>query len=112
MSPSLTAHRAESGLDKWTHELGIHVPVPRQNIKTSLAFFHEQMPTLPSAMALAFLRAMDLSKHVKRVLLQAKDRIIGFRGGNESPFKLFSPGAGNRCINPASTRMGATWCTS
>lgn len=89
MSLSLTDHLAESGLDKWTHELGIRAPVPRQNVKTSLAFFHEQMPTLPPAMALAFLRAMDLSKPVKRVLLQAKDRIIGFRGGNESPFKLF-----------------------
>ncbi len=89
MQLSIADHLSEAGLDKWMRELGITAPVPRQNVKTSLTFFHEQMPTLPPAMALAFLRAMDLSKPVKRVLLQAKERIIGFRGGHESPFKLF-----------------------
>src|SRR5690348_16660574 len=89
MQLSLADHLSEAGLNKWMNELGVSAPVPRQNVKTSLAFFHELMATLPPGMALSFLRAMDLSKPVKRVLLQANERVIGFRGGNESPFKLF-----------------------
>jgi hypothetical protein len=90
MDLSLADHLSEAGLDKWIGQLGVvSAPVPRKNVKTSLAFFHECMPRLPSADALAFLLAMDLSKPVARVRLLPNERVIGFRTGSESPFKLF-----------------------
>ena len=90
MNLSLSDHGSEKGLDKWVAELGCtNAPVPRQGIRTALAFFASHMPRLPIADAVAFLAAMDLSKTVKEVTLAPGDRVIGFRTGNESPFKLF-----------------------
>ncbi len=86
----LTDHLSETGLNKWIAELGVtNAPVPRANVKTSLAFFHDLMPRLPIKEAVAFLLAMDLSRPVNQVLLKPTDRVIGFRTGSESPFKLF-----------------------
>jgi hypothetical protein len=90
MALSLRDHLSPSGLDKWVAELGCaHAPVPREGIRTALRFFDGEMPTLPIAEAVAFLAGMDLSKPVRRVLLQPGERLIAFRQGTESPFKLF-----------------------
>src|SRR6185295_4117566 len=87
---SINDHRSDAGINKWVAELGCtSAPVPRQNIKTALAFFSREMPLLPVADAVGFLAAMDLSKRVSEVMLRPGDRVIGFRTGNESPFKLF-----------------------
>jgi hypothetical protein len=90
MMLSINDYLSEPGIAKWVAELGCtSAPIPRQNIKTALAFFAREMPLLPLADAVAFLAAMDLSKRVTEVTLQPGERVIGFRTGNESPFKLF-----------------------
>lgn len=90
MSLSLNDHLSDKGLDKWIAEIGCtNAPVPREGIRTALGFFSREMPSLSIADAVAFVAAMDLSKPVKDVTLQAGDRVIGFRTGSESPFKLF-----------------------
>lgn len=90
MSLSLSDHLSEKGIDKWVVEVGCtNAPVPRQGIRTALAFFSREMPSLPIADAVAFVAAMDLSKRVQEVTLQAGERLLGFRTGSESPFKLF-----------------------
>jgi hypothetical protein len=87
---SLRDHLSEPGVDKWVAEIGCtSAPIPRQNIKAALAFFALRMPLLPIADAVAFLTAMDLSKRVAEVTLLPGERLIGFRTGTESPFKLF-----------------------
>jgi len=87
---SINDHLSESGIDKWVAEIGCtSAPVPRQNIKTTLAFFAREMPRLSIADAVAFLAAMDLSKSVRDVTLQPGERLLGFRTETESPFKLF-----------------------
>ncbi|MCA9132830.1 MAG: hypothetical protein KDA45_06735 [Planctomycetales bacterium] len=90
MDLSLSDHLSDKGLDKWIAELGrTNAPVPRAGIRTALAFFSREMPMLSLADAVAFLAAMDLSKEVAEVTLQPGERVIGFRTGSESPFKLF-----------------------
>jgi hypothetical protein len=90
MTLSINDHLSDAGIDKWVAELGCtSAKVPRENIKTALAFFAREMPRLPIADAVAFLAAMDLSKPVKDVTLKAGERLIGFRTETESPFKLF-----------------------
>ena len=90
MALSINDHLSDVGLDKWVAEIGCtSAPVPRQNIRTALAFFAREMPRLPVADALGFLVAMDLSKVVREVTLNAGERLIGFRTETESPFKLF-----------------------
>lgn len=90
MPLSLNDHLSDKGIDKWVAEIGCtSAPIPRQNIRTALAFFSREMPGLPIADALGFLVAMDLSKSVREVTLSAGERLIGFRTGTESPFKLF-----------------------
>lgn len=90
MTLSLNDHLSDKGIDKWVTEIGCtSAPVPRQNIRTALAFFAREMPRLAIADAVAFLVAMDLSKPVHVVTLQPGERLIGFRTGTESPFKLF-----------------------
>jgi hypothetical protein len=90
MMLSLNDHLSDAGITKWVAELGCtSAPVPRQNIKTALAFFAREMPLLPIADAVGFLAAMDLSKRVSEVMLRPGERVLGFRTGNESPFKLF-----------------------
>ncbi|HTV22565.1 MAG TPA: hypothetical protein VMG12_27945 [Polyangiaceae bacterium] len=90
MSLSLEDYRSDVGIDKWVAEVGVtDAPVPRRNLRTALAFFRQAMPTLGAAMAANFLRAMDLSRPVHDVMLTPADRVIAFRVGNESPFKLF-----------------------
>jgi hypothetical protein len=90
MSLSLNDHRSDQGISKWIEVVGVtDAPVPRNGIKTALAFFASCMPALPVAMAAHFLRAMDLSRPVRDVVLTPADRIVAFRVGNESPFKLF-----------------------
>lgn len=90
MSLSLHDHLSEIGLDKWIAELGcVDAPVPRSGIKTALSFFAREMPLLSIGDAVSFLAAMDVSKPITDVTLAAGERVIGFRTGSESPFKLF-----------------------
>jgi hypothetical protein len=90
MTLSLHDYLSERGLDKWVAELGCtDALVPRQGIRTSLAFFVEHMPRLQVRDAVGFLAAMDLSKPVHDVPLAPGVRLIGFRTETESPFKLF-----------------------
>lgn len=90
MSLSLEDYRSDVGIGKWITEVGVgDAPVPRRNLRTALAFFSQAMPTLPVGMAANFLRAMDLSRPVNDLMLTPSDRVIAFRVGNESPFKLF-----------------------
>ena len=63
-------------------------PSPAEH-QDPLAFFARDMPLLPIADAVAFLAAMDLSKPVRDITLQAGERLLGFRTETESPFKLF-----------------------
>jgi hypothetical protein len=87
---SINDHLSEAGIDKWVAELGCtNATVPRRNIRTALAFFAREMPGLPLADAVGFLAAMDLSKAVTEIWLQPGERLVGFRTGVESPFKLF-----------------------
>jgi hypothetical protein len=87
---SIRDYRSDAGIDKWVRELGCtNAPVPREGIRTALAFFAREMPRLSIADAVAFLAAMDLSKPVTDVLLRPGERLIGFRTATESPFKLF-----------------------
>lgn len=90
MTLSLKDHLSDVGVAQWIGEIGCtNAPIPRRNIKVALAFFDAQMPELSIADAVSFLAAMDLSKVVNRVYLQAGERLIGFRTQTESPFKLF-----------------------
>lgn len=90
MPLSISDFRSDAGLDKWVAELGCtNAPVPRQGIRTALAFMARELPRLPLADAVGFLAAMDLSKPVREVTLLPGDRVLGFRTGSESPFKLF-----------------------
>jgi hypothetical protein len=90
MTLSLKDWQSEAGVAKWIAEIGCaSAPIPKQNIRVTLAFFDSQMPRLPIRDAVAFLSAMDLSRPVSRVTLHAGERLIGFRTQAESPFKLF-----------------------
>ena len=90
MTLSIHDYLSDRGLDKWVAELGCtNAPVPRQGIKNALAYFTRTMPTLAVRDAVGFLAAMDLSKPVFESTLRSGERIIGFRTGTESPFKLF-----------------------
>jgi hypothetical protein len=87
---SINDYLSEPGIDKWVAELGCtSAPVPRHGIKTALAFFAREMQGLSIADAVGFLAAMDLSKRVAEVMLRPGERLVGFRTGTESPFKLF-----------------------
>ena len=87
---SIRDYLSDAGIDKWVQELGCaNAPVPRGNIRKALSFFATQMPALALADAVGFLAAMDLSKDVAEVTLPPGHRLMGFRSGNESPFKLF-----------------------
>lgn len=87
---SLRDHLSDTGIDKWIAELGCtNAPLPRRNVKAALLFFDTEMPTLPIRDAVSFLAAMDLSRPVEPVFLHPNERLIGFRTGAESPFKLF-----------------------
>ena len=90
MSLSLHDSLSNAGLDKWVAELGcVNAPIPRLGIREALSFFSQEMPSLPIRDAISFVAAMDVSKPITRVVLNAGERVIGFRTGNESPFKLF-----------------------
>jgi hypothetical protein len=90
MNLSLQDHRSDAGVAKWLQAVGVvNAPTPNRNIRTALSFFSEQMPALSPDMAANFIRAMDLSRPVSKVMLTPADRVIAFRLGNESPFKLF-----------------------
>jgi hypothetical protein len=90
MPLSLRDYLSEPGLDKWIAEIGCtNAPVPRRNIRTALAFFAREMPHLPIADAVGFIAGMDLSRTVGEVMLSPGERLLGFRTGTESPFKLF-----------------------
>jgi hypothetical protein len=96
----------DDGLTKWLKELGVtDAPVPRQGLGYALDFFHDRMPALPRTMRFAFLKAMDLSKPVERVVLRPPMELAAFRKCNEDPFKLFytivGTGLQNAAINPA-----------
>jgi hypothetical protein len=106
MNLSSSDYRSDVGISKWIAEVGVSdAPIPRKNLRTALAFFSHHMPALGCAMAANFLRAMDLSRPVSDRLLTPADRVIAFRVGNESPFKLFHTRAGaspySSGINPA-----------
>ena len=95
MSLSLNDYRSDVGIGKWMEEVGVtDAAVPRKNVRTALAFFCQAMPALSTSMAANFLRAMDLSRPVFDRLLSPADRVVAFRVGNESPFKLFYTRAG------------------
>lgn len=90
MTLSIHDHLSDAGIDKWIAELGCtNAPVPRRGIRTALAFFAHAMPRLSVNDAVGFLAAMDLSKPVVETMLAPGERLLGFRVGNESPFKLF-----------------------
>jgi hypothetical protein len=92
MAMTLAIHDflSDRGLDKWVAELGCtDAPIPRQGIRTSLAFFAREMPRLALRDAVGFLAAMDLSKTVREITLRPGERLLGFRTETESPFKLF-----------------------
>jgi hypothetical protein len=90
MTLSIQDYRSDAGIDKWIAELGVtNAPVPRKGIRTALAFFAHAMPRLSTADAVGFLSAMDLSKPVVETTLREGERLLGFRTGSESPFKLF-----------------------
>lgn len=95
MSLSLNDYRSDVGISKWIAALGVSdAPVPRHNVRVALSFFSQAMPALPSDMAANFLRAMDLSRPVVDRVLTPADRVVAYRVGNESPFKLFYARAG------------------
>ena len=90
MTLSLGDHASDWGLLKWIEALGVvNAPVPRRNVQEALRFFATSMARLPASMALSFLRATDLSKPVRAVLLSPGDRLLGSRSASESQFKLF-----------------------
>ncbi len=102
---SLSDWMSDKGVAKWIAALSVtDAPARRAGIKTSLQFFQSKMPGLPSAMALNFLLAMDLSRSVAVVTLQKGEKVIAFRNRTESEFKLFytRPGASVHAsgINP------------
>jgi hypothetical protein len=106
MTLSLDDYRSDAGITKWIEAAAVSdAPVPRKNVRLALSFFSQAMPTLPTDMAANFLRAIDLSRPVHDRLLTPADRVIAYRVGNESPFKLFYTRAGaspfNSGINPA-----------
>ena len=106
MNLSLHDHFTDAGIAKWFEALGVvNAPTPRRNIRTALSFFSVHMPSLSTDMAANFLRAIDLSRSVATVTLTPADRVIAFRLGNESPFKLFYARSGasphRSGINPA-----------
>jgi hypothetical protein len=106
MSLSLSDYRSDVGVAKWIEALGVSdAPLPRSNVRVALAFFSQAMPTLPTDMAANFLRAMDLSRKVHDRMLSSADRVVAYRVGNESPFKLFytraSASPHTSGINPA-----------
>ena len=106
MSLSLNDYRSDAGITKWIEAVGVSdAPLPRKNIRTALSFFSQAMPALPTNMAAHFLRAMDLSKPVIDRVLTPADRVIAYRVGNESQFKLFYTRSGSSQyssgINPA-----------
>ena len=87
---SINDYLSEAGIDKWVAELGCtDAPTPRRNVKAALSFFAREMPRLPLADAVGFVSAMDVSRPVDAVVLQQGERLLGFRSGSESPFKLF-----------------------
>lgn len=95
MKLSLQDHLSDAGIAKWLQAVGVvDAPTPHRNMRAALSFFSQHMPTLSSDMAANFIRAMDLSRTVGQVLLTPADRVIAFRLGNESPFKLFYTRAG------------------
>jgi len=81
---------AGGGYERWLRDIGISdAPLTRAGLATALGFFHRQMPGLPRAMQLKFLKAMDLHSRVREVHLAPPDTLVAFRKCNEDPFKLF-----------------------
>lgn len=87
---SLNDWMSDAGLTKWLEALSVtDAPQRREGVKTALRFFQTRMATLPPAMALNFLAAMDLSRAVREVNLMINEKVIAFRNRSESEFKLF-----------------------
>lgn len=106
MTLSLNDHLSDAGLSKWTQSLSIpDAPERRDGIRTALSFFATHMPLLGTELAGSFLRAMDLSRPVRTVTLVPEERLIAFRLGTESQFKLFYTRSGSSVhhlgVNPA-----------
>lgn len=81
---------SERGIAQWMGQLSTtDAPLPRTNVKVAVQFFDTHMSALPPSMAVNFLLAMDLSRPVRALQLWPADRLIAFRSGVESPFKLF-----------------------
>jgi len=111
MPLSLNDYGSPAALDAWLAQIGVTpAPVPRENVRTALQFFATRMPALDPEMALSFLRAMDLSRPVRLTRLEPGERIIAFRTGSESPFKLFytRPGASMHTSGINAARRGVT----
>lgn len=106
MSLSLNDHLSEVGISKWAQTLSIpDAAERREGIRTSLSFFATHMPFLSVELARSFLRAMDLTRPVRSLMLTPGERLIAFRLGNESQFKLFYTRSGSSVhhlgVNPA-----------
>jgi hypothetical protein len=90
MELSLRDFMSDAGVTKWVAALGVtDAPVPRRNIRAALSFFSGHMRHLKPEMALEFIRAMDLTKSVRVVLVAPGERLLAFRRATETPFKLF-----------------------
>ncbi len=90
MGLSLQDYKSDTDIRKWIDELGIvNAALPRDGVAKSLSFFDRHMPRLGVEQASDFLRAMDLSRPVRSVMLTSHDRVIAFRRAGEAEFKLF-----------------------
>lgn len=106
---SLQDWMSEQGIAKWMGRLGTtDAPLPRANVRVALQFFATNMPSLPPTMALNFLLAMDLSRPVRALQLSPLDRLIAFRSGVESPFKLFYTRSGASAHSSGINPFGRT----
>jgi hypothetical protein len=95
MKLSLQDHFSERGIAKWIEALGVvDAPVPQQGVREALRYLSMHMMHLPPEMALNFLRATDLSKPVRSVLLTVGETLVAYRTQSESPYKTFFTRAG------------------
>ncbi len=86
----LDDHASPRRLARWIALLGVtDAPIPRENVRFSLAFFERTMRGLPVGHAMGFLKAMDLSKPVSGYPIRIGAKVIAFRFPSEAEFKLF-----------------------
>lgn len=106
---SLSDHRSAVGQMRWLTALSIpDAPLRRKGLIEALRFFEQRMPRLAPDDALQLILAMDLSRPVRSLTLQAGEILIAARTGSESQFKLFFTRPGRSAhqsgINPDDRR--------